>query len=460
MTSKIFLADVASRDRELTKADISNAYTCGARNTAEPSYAFLPKGHEAYTEWGEPLIIELGTPLWGEPAAGRDWFKELERALIEMGLERSEGVPCMWHFRGVDSDVRLLTIVDDILISETRGHHEISDRILELLRSRFDITSQRDPTSFAGLKIARNRSMNALTLSLPQKVREALTQLDPQSELRDSSRASAPVTQGQMRALADALQSQPLADGAKLTPAQKRVQMAVGHFKYIERVMPAISLPVHRLASVMISAPPEATTVVNTILRYLSQHIDDGLTYGGGGLSSEPRLKGGLYADFELEKGAPRQLEGTADATYGSFELMGNMLTFCGAAVYHKVQRIAVECGSSHEAEALASFKLLDVLLTARNVLTAVGTPPQGPTFIATDNKAHMLVAHSAGSSVRSRHFLKKYTIMQERMERKEITIGHVKDAQNPADFLTKWVSADKFKTSLAYATNSLAYVP
>ena len=77
-------------------------------------------------------------------------------------------------------------------------------------------------------------------------------------------------------------------------------------------------------------------------------------------------------------------------------------------------------------------------LLTARNVLTAVGTPPQGPTFIATDNKAHMLVANSAGSSVRSRHFLKKYTIMQERLERKEITVGNVKDAQNPADFLTK----------------------
>ena len=366
----------------------------------------------------------------------------------------------MWHFCGENSDVRLLTIVDDILISETRGHHEISDRILELLRTRFDITSQRDPTSFAGLKIARKRSANALTLSMPQKVREALTQLDPASELRDGSRASAPVTQGQMRALADALESQPLAAGAKLTPAQKRVQMAVGHFKYIERVMPAISLPVHRLASVMISAPPEATTVVNSILRYLSQHIDDGLTFGGGGLCGDPRLKGGLYADFELQRGAPVELEGTADATFGSFELMGNMLTYNGAAIYHKVQRIAVECGSSHEAEALASFKLLDVLLTARNVLTQFGTPPQGPTFVATDNKAHMLVSHNAGSSVRSRHFLKKYKILQERMERKEVTVGHVSDKENPADFLTKWVSADKFKASVAYATNALAYVP
>ena len=124
------------------------------------------------------------------------------------------------------------------------------------------------------------------------------------------------------------------------------------------------------------------------------------------------------------------------------------------------MQRIAVECGSSHEAEALASFKLLDVLLTARCILQALGTPPQGPTLIATDNKAHMLVANNAGSSVRSRHFLKKYTILQERLRCKEVDVKHVADAQNPADFLTKWVSADKFKKSLSYATNSTAFVP
>ena len=212
--------------------------------------------------------------------------------------------------------------------------------------------------------------------SLPQKIREALTQLDPQEELRNGSRTAAPVTQGHMRELADTLVAQPLAPGAKLSPAAKRVQMAVGHFKYIERVCPAISLPVHRLASVMISAPPEATAVVNDICRYLAQHIDDGITYGGGGLSCEPRLKGGLYADFELENGAPRDLEGVADATFGSFELMGYMLTYYGAVVHHKVQRIAIECGSSHEAEALASFRLVDVTLSARQIQIALGVAP------------------------------------------------------------------------------------
>ena len=167
-----------------------------------------------------------------------------------------------------------------------------------------------------------------------------------------------------------------------------------------------------------------------------------------------------MYADFELDAGAPRALEGIADATFGTFELMGYMLTYHGAVVHHKVQHIAIECGSSHEAEALASFKLVDVTLSARQIQVALGVAPVGATFIGTDNKAHMLVANSAGSSVRSRHFLKKYTIMQEKMRCDEIECGHVKDPENPADFLTKWVNADKFKRSVAYTTNSSAFVP
>ena len=176
--------------------------------------------------------------------------------------------------------------------------------------------------------------------------------------------------------------------------------------------------------------------------------------------SAQPRLAGGLIADFEMETGAPRQLEATADATWGAFELLAGMLTYNGAAVYHKVNRIAVECGSSQQGEAYASFKVADAAVTARQVLVALGVPPRGPTFIGSDNKAHVQVGNSCGSSVRSRHFLKAYRIMHDRMRDHELSLGHVKDTENPADFLTKWIGADKFHKSVRYATNSTAFVP
>ena len=109
--------------------------------------------------------------------------------------------------------------------------------------------------------------------------------------------------------------------------------------------------------------------------------------------------------------------------------------------------------------EAIATDKASEITITARAVLTALGVPPSGPTFVGTDNKSNMLVANKAGSSSRSRHFLRLYVMMQQRISREEIAVGHIPDPQNPSDYLTKWVNKTKFKRSNEYLTNSRAFV-
>ena len=52
------------------------------------------------------------------------------------------------------------------------------------------------------------------------------------------------------------------------------------------------------------------------------------------------------------------------------------------------------------------------------------------------------------------------YVIMQQRIASGSIAVGHIPDAQNPSDFLTKWVNKSKFKKSNDYLTNSRAFVP
>ena len=94
-----------------------------------------------------------------------------------------------------------------------------------------------------------------------------------------------------------------------------------------------------------------------------------------------------------------------------------------------------------------------------REILRALGAAPVGPTFIATDNKANMLVAHDAGASAHSRHFLRRYVVLQQRMRSGSVEVGHIPDADMPADYLTKWVNADKLRKSVAYATNARARV-
>ena len=70
-----------------------------------------------------------------------------------------------------------------------------------------------------------------------------------------------------------------------------------------------------------------------------------------------------------------------------------------------------------------------------------------------------MLVANDTASASRSRHFLRRYWALQQRVARGEVTLVKVPDAQMPADFLTKWIDTAKLKRSVLYATNAKAAV-
>ena len=62
--------------------------------------------------------------------------------------------------------------------------------------------------------------------------------------------------------------------------------------------------------------------------------------------------------------------------------------------------------------------------------------------------------ASGAAVPARSKHFLRRYHVLLERVRSREITIGHVPDRSMPADFLTKWIGASKLNVSVEHVTN------
>ena len=174
-------------------------------------------------------------------------------------------------------------------------------------------------------------------------------------------------------------------------------------------------------------------------------------------MSAAPRLGGSIYADVHLDDGAPAELAAASDATFGTFDVYGELITYCGAVVSIGTHRLGIAVDCVMHAEAIGLNKTSNKVMAARAALTAFGVPPDGPTFIGHDNKAGVLVVNSAGSSARSRHFLRMYTIMQQRIACDSIAVGHIADAENPADFLTKWVDKAKFRRTNAYITGSRA---
>ena len=69
-------------------------------------------------------------------------------------------------------------------------------------------------------------------------------------------------------------------------------------------------------------------------------------------------------------------------------------------------------------------------------------------------------MAADARSASRSKHFLRMYVTLQQRIASAELIVVKVEDANMPSDFLTKWLPSAKLRKSVAYATNSQTRAP
>ena len=79
----------------------------------------------------------------------------------------------------------------------------------------------------------------------------------------------------------------------------------------------------------------------------------------------------------------------------------------------------------------------------------------ESPTPISTDNLANHKVGSGIGGPTRSKHFLRRYHSLKQRIRDGDAVLVHVPDPQMPADFLTKWIPSAKLEASLRYACNS-----
>ena len=86
--------------------------------------------------------------------------------------------------------------------------------------------------------------------------------------------------------------------------------------------------------------------------------------------------------------------------------------------------------------------------------MRALGHAPASPTFVGTDNAANALIASGRAIPSRSRHCLRRYLTFLQRVKQGAVEIGHVRDTENPSDFLTKFVSKEKVAASIKFATN------
>ena len=457
---KITLANATDTNRSLTKLDVGDAFIKGERKRA-PTYMALPATLPMFAADGSPLCIEFGgSPVWGETCASREWADTLYSGLCADGWKPAEDVPCCYRRVFPDgTDAFLITIVDDIMISETTGTNFAAAKLLlsqlEARYGRGEVKIEHEPTSFVGYSIKRNRRLDALTIDMAAPVEAAAREFIPiYVETGDCAEAGLPHGAKLRKMLADLTMAKADPSNPKLTPSQRRVGTIVGKLRWYEKCCPALTQPLHQLSCVTQRPPPEALPCAEALLALAYDLRFAGITFGGHGLHSRPRLEGHLSAAFNMRDGAHERLEATADATWDGDNVYSILLTYRGASVAHCCKKMHMMVDSSMESEAVATGKSGELIAYAREVLRAIGAHDADATFVGTDNAANALIASGRALPSRSRHCLRRYSTFLQRVALGETRVGHVPDPENPSDWLTKFVSKDKQDMSMRFATN------
>ncbi|KAL1503315.1 hypothetical protein AB1Y20_011367 [Prymnesium parvum] len=196
----------------------------------------------------------------------------------------------------------------------------------------------------------------------------------PAASTRAASRAA------RLRMVAD--QPPPTSPDRPLDERQTRVQRMVGAMRYPEKVLPVLTLGLHRLSCVAQNPPPTATLVADLLLEIASyDHRFEGLTYGGSELGDDSDLQVSSAYGIDESDRPPDELVGYGDATWtaglqsseevlpplatlsklgcevASRDLYSVVLTFRGAAILHQTKKLALLVDCSMAAEEVATSK-------------------------------------------------------------------------------------------------------
>jgi len=452
---KMMVSDAAGRKRTKTKADVSSAYT-NAKTTRGKRFLRCPATCQQFDEDGTPLVLELGPPLFGEPEAGYEWQATLEADLKEFGWTKVENVECLWHMQTAKSDALLGTIVDDLLITESEGY-DISDATIAFLRKKYSgVKAEHEPSSFAGYKIETSADLSVCTLSMPdlieEKMKEHLPELIP---AKARAEFKAKHGGGKLEKMADSLKMEDRPLNGKMTKHGKFTQVLTGCLQYFKRVSAGeLNVLTHRVSCVQACAPPEAVTVgiAAMIMAYESRFR--GITYS----ANDPFTSGGETPEVSFATGFPRDagIHVVGDCTWGDRNVYGMLFMMNHGAIATDTKKMG-PVDSSAEGEGITTSKCAELTVFIREVARGMGILDDKPTVIRSDNASSVRVANDPKAAGRLRHAMRRFAVVQEHVKQGVVKVEFIRDANNAADFLTKWVPAAKLKASIAYASNEAA---
>jgi hypothetical protein len=406
---RAILAIAALEDLELESVDISSAYLNGVLE--EEVYMKQPEGFE---EKGPDWFWRLWKSLYGLKQAGRCWHEKLNSVLEKMGFKRIVCEHSIWVF--IRGDVRIIipVFVDDMTIA-AKSKSAIQ-QVKDDLRKHFKLRDLGPTTWLLGVEIKRDRIAHSLTLSQRQYTLDILKRYD----MADCNSVTTPLDPSVK--LSTSMAPKNAAEEAFMRSVPYLA--AVGSLMYLAiATRPDIAFAVGVLARFSQNPGPEHWKAVKRVFRYLQGTLDYKLTYSS---TDSPHLFT-TYTDAD-HGGNPDN----GRSTGGYLVKMGN-----GAIGWMSRLQLIIAL-STTEAEFVAAVAAGQEILFLRNLFTELGYKFTTPSPLYIDNQSALSVAKNPEHHGRMKHLDLRFFWLRDEVEKKRISVIHLRTDDMPADVLTK----------------------
>uniref|UniRef100_A0A7S2MPY8 Uncharacterized protein n=1 Tax=Haptolina brevifila TaxID=156173 RepID=A0A7S2MPY8_9EUKA len=471
LETKVFCSEIGP-EHHLAVVDWTDGYGIGESSVWTPVAAKIPDTIDACDDQGRRLAVLLRSPLWGAGVAGFGFEIVRDQDCEVAGWMSCPSTPGV-KYRGED---RAIVIIDDMLMRVTdvdvarRTHEVLSARAVE--RGGKPLTFK-NAEAFGGLRIMRSHDKVVTTLLMPEFIERSARKWVP--EFVDSGKLRDGIPSG--KGLRKALDGMELLGGSgPLNKEQREVQAMTGDLRWMTRTMIRLIRAVHKASCVAQRASAGAAMTIRGVIAVAYTHRFEGLSYGAAhgrdmclsgflaGTMDSPR--GAAIARIDgvqrLADGAPRELDGAADATwsageYGEDDVYALAITNNGGCICADLKKVGLVLKCLALTEGVATLQLSDKVEQAINAKAAMGAAPEGPVMLASDCESNLRVAAGAPAAQRLRHALRRWAIITQRCQSKAMRLGHLPDEVNWVDFFTKWKDKAKVEASIAYLTNLAA---
>jgi hypothetical protein len=419
---RTIMATAARFDLECDQYDVVNAFLNSKINRDGGNiYVKLPDGYQelGFLHPGEDatMAAELDKALYGLRESPLLWYNEFSSALEEFGLKRSLEEPCVF----TSDRVVVLFYVDDILVLYRKEDKSYAQKLVDNLRTRYELRDEGEVKWFLGIRVTRDRTARKIYLSHDSYIERMAKRFELHSDnlrLPSIPIPTDPMTRFESQASQESIRT---------------YQEKIGSILYTAvTIRPDVARAASQISRYLTNPSPEHHSAADQTIRYLYGTRFLSIEYNGEHKDALVIASDASFADDEETR---RSSQGYV------------MMLFGGAVAWKASQQDTVTT-STTEAELLGVERTTKEAYALARFMKDIKLDLGQPLRVFCDNTQtiRLVVDENQRISTRLRHVDIQNMWLKQEYRKGNFLLEYLPTARMPADGLTKALSRQKFE--------------